>query len=437
MNRHLWHLLHSCALLSLMTMGHAAVFSGSCPAPATAGFTGCYYNNTSLSGNPVFVRTDPQIDFYWGNGSPDNSLPPLNFSARWQGNFTFNQGNYAFTIVASDGIRLYVDGNLIIDRWRDQAPSMYTGSQTLSQGIHLIVVEYYEHTGGATAQVSWQNIVPVPQTPVISSFTATPSSTTSGQPVTLSFSVSGAMAVSIDNGLGNVTNSTTAAVSPAQTTTYRLTASNSVGISTATATVTVSSPDSQPPTSPTLVSTIAASATEVDLVWTASTDNVGVAGYQILRNGSFVSSISSPTLRFADTTVNSNSTYIYTVKAFDAAGNYSAASNGMQITTPSNAPVAPAQPSCSVTKQPGKLPVFTILCNAPSGSNSTVNFKSDGTQTSFFYGIDGLGCIAYVNGGAVPFTVPLPSPLNMPSTSASFVCASPSGKPAQSSVAWP
>ena len=418
-----------------MTLGYAAVFSGTCPPPATGAFTGCYYNNTTLSGNPVIVRTDPHVDFYWGNGSPDRSLPPLNFSARWQGNFTFSQGNYSFPVVASDGIRLYVDGNLVIDRWRDQPPSMYTGSQTLSQGNHLIVVEYYEHTGGATAQVSWQNGAPAPQTPVISLFTVAPSSSTPGQPVTLSFSVLGAATVSIDNGVGNVTNLSTATVSPGQTTTYRLTASNSVGTSTAAVTVTVAALD-QPPSSPTLVSATASSATEVDLVWTASTDNVDVAGYQIFRNGSIISSVSGPTLKFADTTVNAKSTYVYTVEAFTAGGNCSPASNGIQVTTPANPFTAPQKPSCSVTKQDGNLS-FTIFCNAPSGSNSTVDFKSDGNQTSFPYGIDGLGCIAYVNGGPVPFTVPLPNPLNLPSMSATFLCASPNGTPEQSTIVWP
>src|SRR5947209_5525387 len=67
---------------------------GKCPAPSTNAFTGCYYDNITLTGDPVFIRTDKAIDFYWGNGSPDKSLQPLDFSARWQGNFAFTQGNY-------------------------------------------------------------------------------------------------------------------------------------------------------------------------------------------------------------------------------------------------------------------------------------------------------------------------------------------------------
>jgi hypothetical protein len=53
-------------------------------------------------------------------------------------------------------VRLYIDGNLILDRWRDQAATMYTVRQTLGAGTHLITMEYYEHTGWPTAYLSWQ-----------------------------------------------------------------------------------------------------------------------------------------------------------------------------------------------------------------------------------------------------------------------------------------
>jgi chitodextrinase len=316
---------------------------GSCPPPATGAFTGCYYSNTTLSGNPAFVRTDNQINFYWGNESPDPSLLPLDFSARWQGNFMFSSGVYKFTLITSDGMRLYIDGNMVFSQWRDQSANMYVVSQSLSAGTHLIVVEYYEVLGGATAQVAWQNTSPASSGPVISSFTATPSSASPGQPVTLSWTVSGATAIAIDNGIGDVTARPSITVTPAGTTTYTLTATNLTGTSTAAATVSVASGvDTQPPTVPTLVSAFAASASEVDLQWTASTDNVAVAGYQISRNGSVIGTIAAPNLTYADTTVIAMTTYSYSVKAYDATLNYSAASNSLSATTP-------AGPSVTVT----------------------------------------------------------------------------------------
>jgi uncharacterized protein YkwD len=127
-----------------------------CPAPATGSFTGCYYPNTSLAGAPALVRTDPQIMFDWGAGSPASSLPAFNFSARWQGYFPFDQGTYIFNIITSDGMRIYIDNQVVWSSWRDQPPYMYTITQSLSQGSHLVTIEYYERTGGAAAQVSWQ-----------------------------------------------------------------------------------------------------------------------------------------------------------------------------------------------------------------------------------------------------------------------------------------
>ncbi len=309
-----------------------------CPSAATNAFSGCYYNNTTLSGSPVFVRNDSQIDFNWGAGSPDRTLTPLGFSARWQGNFTFTGGNYTFSAITSDGLRVYVDGNRILNSWQDQPPTTLTAPYTLTAGSHLLVVEYYEQTGQATAQVSWQISAPAAQPPVISSFTATPSTTTAGQPVTLAWTVSGATSISIDNDLGNMRSRPNLTIWPTQTTTYTLTASGAGGSSTASVTVTITAAgDQQPPTAPALISAIAASSAVVNLTWKASTDNVGVAGYQVLRNGAVLASVSGATLTYSDTTVSANSTYSYSVKAYDAAGNYSIASNTIQVTTPSNA----------------------------------------------------------------------------------------------------
>jgi uncharacterized protein YkwD len=128
----------------------------SCPPPAVNSFEGCYYNNTTLSGNPTMVRNDPSVDFLWGADSPGPSLSSWGFSARWQGNFSFAGGNYAFTVSASDGIRIYIDGELILDRWRDQPANTYRINRAIAPGNHLVAVEYYTETGLALAQLSWQ-----------------------------------------------------------------------------------------------------------------------------------------------------------------------------------------------------------------------------------------------------------------------------------------
>ncbi len=306
-----------------------------CPSPAVNAFTGCYYNNQTLSGNPVLTRSDAQINFDWGAYAPDPSVTAGSFSVRWQGYFTFAAGSTTFKALTSDGMRIYVDGNLILDQWRNQPTYFYTVQQNMTAGSHLVVVEYYENHGWATAHVTWQGSTLVTQAPVILSLSASPTSITAGGSSALSWSVNGATSITLDNGIGDVTGLTSKSVTPAQTTTYTLTAANSAGTVTAKVTVTIAAQqDTTPPSAPILNSAIAKSATEVDLAWMSSTDNVGVAGYQVIRNGSVLTSASG--LTYADQGAAPNTTYIYAVRAYDAAGNYSPLSNTITVSTPAS-----------------------------------------------------------------------------------------------------
>jgi hypothetical protein len=118
---------------------------------------GEYFDNTTLSGAPRLVRSDHAIDFDWGAGSPDPSLPADNFSVRWTRTLGFNAGTYRFFASADDGVRVWVDGNLVINAWIDQSMSKtHTGDIYLASGQHTIVVEYYEHGVTAGAHVWWQ-----------------------------------------------------------------------------------------------------------------------------------------------------------------------------------------------------------------------------------------------------------------------------------------
>ncbi len=102
---------------------------------------------------------------------------------------------------------------------------------------------------------------------------------------------------------------------------------------------TPAAPDTSPPTTPGNVAATAPSDTEVDLTWTASTDNVGVTGYTISRDGTVLTTVDGTTLSYQDVTVSASTAYQFTVDAFDAAGNHSTASGPVDITTPS-APTA-------------------------------------------------------------------------------------------------
>jgi hypothetical protein len=121
------------------------------------GWRGEYFDNRELEGWPTMTRNDPAIDFDWGAGSPGGGVPADDFSVRWTHNLNFRAGTYRFYAATDDGVRVWVDGQLVIDAWRDQMlPKTHTGDRYLAAGQHAIKVEYYEHGGEASAHVWWE-----------------------------------------------------------------------------------------------------------------------------------------------------------------------------------------------------------------------------------------------------------------------------------------
>jgi len=94
--------------------------------------------------------------------------------------------------------------------------------------------------------------------------------------------------------------------------------------------------DTIPPSTPASVFQIGAYSTRVDIGWTAATDNVGVTGYKVYRDGNLLGSTSGSTLTFSDTTAQPAKQYLYGVTAGDAAGNWSSAQKTIFITTPAS-----------------------------------------------------------------------------------------------------
>jgi chitodextrinase len=128
-----------------------------------------------------------------------------------------------------------------------------------------------------------------------------------------------------------------ATASPSTAYTYTVDAFDAAGnhsAQSAPAGVTTPGPDTQAPSVPSGLTANAASATKVNLAWQASTDNVGVTGYTIYRNGAVLTTVSGTTLTYSDATASPSTAYSYTVDAFDAAGNHSAQSSPASVTTP-------------------------------------------------------------------------------------------------------
>ena len=119
---------------------------------------GEYYNNLSLSGSPALVRNDEAINFNWGEGTPAAGVPADNFSVRWTRSLHFSGGSYRFFAYVDDGVRLWVDGNLLIDQWHDFAPTTWVADISLVEGVHSLKMEYYERGGEALAQLGWERL---------------------------------------------------------------------------------------------------------------------------------------------------------------------------------------------------------------------------------------------------------------------------------------
>jgi LysM repeat protein len=115
---------------------------------------GEYFNNMDLSGSPTFERYDPAIDFNFVN-KPAPGVPLAHFSVRWTGEFSFTGGKYRFTATTDDGMRIYLDDDLILDQFHDQPPTTYRVDKDVSEGTHKLRVEYFQDVGTAIARVTW------------------------------------------------------------------------------------------------------------------------------------------------------------------------------------------------------------------------------------------------------------------------------------------
>ncbi|HEX6660080.1 MAG TPA: PA14 domain-containing protein, partial [Ilumatobacter sp.] len=121
------------------------------------GWAAEYFDNRELAGAPVLSRTDEAIDFDWSSGAPADGVPANSFSARWTKLVNFDEaGGYKFTVTSDDGVRLFVDGQLVLDKWVFQSRTTNTANVGLTQGEHQIVLEYFDASGDAVAKFDYE-----------------------------------------------------------------------------------------------------------------------------------------------------------------------------------------------------------------------------------------------------------------------------------------
>ncbi|HEY9753739.1 MAG TPA: PA14 domain-containing protein, partial [Oculatellaceae cyanobacterium] len=118
-----------------------------------------YFDGVDLNPNKRKVtRIDPNIEFNWKDGSPDPDIGADNFSVRWTGFVQpRSSGSYIFYTISDDGVRLWINGEQIIDNWTVHSETENSGEIELEAGqAYDIKLEYFEQTGLAKIELWWK-----------------------------------------------------------------------------------------------------------------------------------------------------------------------------------------------------------------------------------------------------------------------------------------
>jgi hypothetical protein len=102
----------------------------------------------------VFARTDSFINYDWNEVAPDISIARQRFSARWSGWIKATPGDYQLIAIHDDGVRIWIDGQVVIDHWsndlrKDIAPVQFTGE------LQTLRIDFHQHEGGALMALGW------------------------------------------------------------------------------------------------------------------------------------------------------------------------------------------------------------------------------------------------------------------------------------------
>ncbi len=332
------------------------------------GLIGTYFNDVALK-SAVVTRLDPTVNFSWGLGAPADGVNADKFSARWAGKvLARSTGPVSFYTASDDGVRLWVNGTLLIDNWARHATVTNHKSINLVSGKKYdIKMEYYDDSAAAVAKLWWSSATIarqiVPTNSLFSNLrlpladTQPPSAPTNllataktDQTVSLSWTAAtdnvGISKYDIYRdgmkvGSTSATHYTDSGLIALTNYSYSLKAidrsKNSSKNSAALSTITNSS-DAIAPTVPGSLSINAKTDSSITLSWSAASDNVGVTEYDLYRQGVKVATFGANTFSTTNLNLQANANYAYFVIAVDGAGNTSPASNTVAQTTDASSP---------------------------------------------------------------------------------------------------
>ena len=117
-----------------------------------------YYNGQTLSGSPIASQVESTVNYPNGGGFGPSGVPSTNYSTQWTGFIIAPvTGNYTFTTISDDGIRLSVNGNQIINNWTVHAPTTNnsTSVSLVAGQAYPILLQFFQNLGGTQAQLEW------------------------------------------------------------------------------------------------------------------------------------------------------------------------------------------------------------------------------------------------------------------------------------------
>ena len=121
------------------------------------GLTAKYYNNKDFS-DLALTRIDKTVDFSWDTAAPDSLVDGDTFSVEWSGKIIIPEGGeYTFYMYSDDGIKLYINNQIVVENWTDHSPREDSGKITLSKGEYPIYIQFYENHGQAYSRMLWSS----------------------------------------------------------------------------------------------------------------------------------------------------------------------------------------------------------------------------------------------------------------------------------------
>ncbi len=387
-------------------------------------------HNLKLIGNKPGVKLDRIIALSDPNcvptglgddcNKPSDTTPPVVSLTTPPDNAQVS-GTVALTATASDNIGVskveFYDNSSLIGTAATSPYTVNWDTTTTTNGGHLLTARAFDTTDNISVDNNTVNVQngdqQAPSTP--EGLTATAAAYNK---VTLAWTAStdnvGVVGYTIQrNGvllttITGATNYQDTSVLPNTTYNYRINAYDAAGnksaFSTAVSTQTPDTPDTQAPSTPEGLTATAISSSQINLNWQASTDNIGVSAYNIYRNNTKIASVT--TTSFGDTGLQTSTSYSYTVRARDSAGNESAPSSQVSATT------NPQQVSTSVLR--GRIannlgsPISSARIVVPTGNRTKVVTRSltDGSY-SLTLKSGGRYSVTYSKRGYTPQTFTL------------------------------